>query len=296
MLPDWYNDYKNLIETSIERYLDTYLAIPMGVPLDDFKSITKYAFSWGKKLRGILTLEFYLTLTGEKFEAIKMDSDIIKFCIAIESIHAFSLVHDDLPSLDNDELRRGELTVWKKYGEYNAILVGDMLNALGFEILSDIKNVYTSREVTKLISHSIGFYWMLWGQVEDMYYDNSPSKITEEKLTKLHYKKTGKFIEASILWGIIISWEKWNIDVFKDFWRKLGLAFQIKDDILDVEWSVQEVGKSVWGEKKWFVYLCWLQSSKEKLEKLIGECLSISQKLWSKKIDFLVEYIGNRKK
>jgi geranylgeranyl diphosphate synthase type II len=86
---------------------------------------------------------------------------------------------------------------------------------------------------------------MIGGQIEDMYFEEHISELTTEILSKLHYKKTGKLIEASILGGIIVSGEKGNIDVFKDFGRKLGLAFQIKDDLLDVEGTTEETGKSI---------------------------------------------------
>ena len=268
----------------------------MNTPLDEFKDTIKYAFSGGKKLRSILALEFYLTLTGKDISEIKQDDDIIKLCIAIEAIHAYSLVHDDLPCMDNDDLRRGEPTVWKKYWEYQAVLTGDTLNTLGFEILSDIKDPYMSRELIKLISHGIWFYGMIGGQIEDMYFEEHISELTTEILSKLHYKKTGKLIEASILGGIIVSGEKGNIDVFKDFGRKLGLAFQIKDDLLDVEGTTEETGKSIWGEEKGFVYLCGIEQSKQKLQELITECEEMSKSLGSKRIDFLVEYVGKRRK
>ncbi len=268
----------------------------MSPPLEDFKQTITYAFSGGKKLRSILALEFYLTLTNKTIDDIKPDDDIIKFCIAIESIHAFSLVHDDLPCMDDDEFRRGELSVWKKYWEYQAILAWDMLNTLAFEILSDIKDPQISRELSKLISHSIGFYGMVGWQVEDMYYEKHISELSPNRLSKLHYKKTGKLIEASILWWIIISGERTYMDIFQDFWKKIWLAFQIKDDLLDVEWTLEEVGKSVWGEEKWFVYLCWADESHQKLHNLIQECKTIAKNLNSEKIDFLVGYIENRKK
>ncbi|NDK09615.1 polyprenyl synthetase family protein [Candidatus Gracilibacteria bacterium] len=295
-LPKWYNEYKNLIESSIDKYLDTYLSLPSSEPLEQFKEVIKYSCKGGKKLRSILALEFYITLSGREFSSIKTDEDIMKFCIALEMIHAFSLVHDDMPCMDNDELRRGELTVWKKYSQYEAILVGDMLNTLGFELIADIKSPYVSQELSKLISHAIGFYGMVGGQVEDMYFEENISKLTENILTQLHNKKTGKLIEASILGGIILSGERANIDIFKDFGKKLGLAFQVKDDLLDVEGTQEETGKSVGGEEKGFVYLTGLDKSRTLLHNIISDCRSISRHLGSDKIDFLVDYVEQRSK
>lgn len=295
-LPNWYWEYKNFIEISMNKYFDTYLSIPMSSPLERFKEVAKYSCTGGKKLRAILALEFYLTLSWKKFEEIKMDDDIIKLCIAIEVIHAFSLVHDDLPCMDDDELRRWVPTTWKKFSQYEAVLIWDMLNTLGFEILSDIKDAHISRELSKLISHSIGFYGMVGGQVEDMYFEENISELDEEILKELHYKKTGKLIEASILWGIILSEEISNISIYKDFGRKLGLAFQIKDDLLDVEWTPEETGKSVWGEEKGFVYLSWQEVTHKVLDDMISQCKKISKSLGSKKIDFIVDFVANRTK
>jgi len=151
--PNWYKQDKKLIEDAISSYLDTYLALPLTPPLEHFKEIVRYGFSGGKKLRAILALEFYLALTGKDISQIRKDSDILRVCIALEAVHAYSLVHDDLPCMDNDELRRGEPTLWKKYGEYNAVLAGDFLNSLCFEILSDIKDSTISQKLSKLISH-----------------------------------------------------------------------------------------------------------------------------------------------
>ncbi len=295
-LPFWYKEYRDFIEASIENYLDTYLSIPMSLPLERFKKIIKYSCSWGKKLRSILTLEFYLILSWKDFKNLKNDDDIMKLCAAIEMIHAFSLVHDDLPCMDNDILRRWELTTWKKYSEYEAVLVGDMLNTIGFEIISNIKNPKISQDLSKLFTHSIGFYGMVWGQVEDMYFEKNLWELDENILKDLHYKKTGKLIEASILWWIILSEEKANIEVFKDFGRKLWLAFQLKDDLLDVEWTPEETGKSVGGEEKGFVYLSGKQKTRDVLHQMISDCKKISKNLWSKKIDFIVEFVENRTK
>jgi len=295
-LPVWYADYKNFIETSIDTYLDRYLAIPMTEPLEEFKNIIKYSCKWGKKLRAILALEFYLQLSGTQFEDIKIDDDIMKICIALEVVHAFSLVHDDLPCMDNDELRRGEPTVWKKYGEYNAVLVWDMLNSFCFELISDIKDPIKSQKISKLISHAIWFYGMVWGQIEDLFYEENIADLDVDILRGLHAKKTGKLIEASILSGVILSGETSNIDIYWDFGKKLWLAFQVKDDLLDVEWTPEETGKSVWGEEKWFVYLLWVWATKKILWDIITECHKIAATLASEKIDFIVEFVEKRKK
>ena len=296
VIPSWYWDYKNLIESSITKYFDTYLAIPTSSPLESFKETIRYACQWWKKLRGIFALEFYLTLSNKALKDVKHDDDILKFCTAIEIIHAFSLAHDDLPCMDNDTLRRWEPTTWKKYGEYQAVLAGDMLNTLGFEIISDIKNPKMSQELAKLISHAIWFYGMVWWQIEDMYYEENISQLDENVLKDLHYKKTGRLIEASVLWWIIISDERANISIFKDFWRKIWLAFQLKDDLLDVEGTPEETGKSVWGEEKWFVYLSGVGKTRGVLHEIISDCKKIANTLGSEKINFLVDYMENRRK
>ncbi len=295
-LPNWYSEYKNYIEVSIERYLRSYLAIPMSVPLERFKEIIIYSVQWGKKLRAILALEFYLSLTGKNLSDIKYEDDITKLCIALEIMHAFSLIHDDLPCMDNDELRRWEPTVWKKYSEFEAVLVWDMMNSLTFELISDIKDAESSKSIAKLISHSVWFYGMVWGQVEDMYYETHMWDLDTFILKGLHAKKTGKLIEASIIAGCILSWETANLDIYGNFWKKLWLAFQVKDDILDVEGTPEETGKSVGWEEKWFVYLVWLDASKKILADEISDCKKIAQTLGSEKIAFLVDFVAHRKK
>lgn len=294
--PKWYNQYKDFIESSIDTYLDRYLALPMSEPLEDFKEVIKYSFRGGKKLRAILALEFYLQLSGKKFEEIRRDDDIVRLCIAIEAVHAYSLVHDDLPCMDNDELRRGEPTVWKKYGESSAVLVWDLLNSLCFELLSDIKDAEKSQKISKLISHGVGYYGMIGWQIEDLFYEQNIWDLESSILKELHAKKTGKLIEASILCWVILSWETSNISIYGDFWKKLWLAFQVKDDLLDVEWTPEETWKSVGWEKKWFVYLLWVDATRKILHDMISECKHIAKNLWSEKIDFIVDYIEQRKK
>jgi len=294
MLPNWYKEYKNLIDNSVENYLIEYFKSEKNPWLDIIKEASLYACKGWKRVRSILALEFFLIFSWKNFKDIKKNDYIILFCIALELLHAYSLVHDDLPSMDNDEYRRWELTCWKKYSETNAILVGDLLNSLAFEVLSEIWNT----KLIKLFWEAVSIKWMLGGQVLDIFYEKNPQKLTLENLIETHNKKTWALIKISIIWWIILSNNK-NIDLkkFNDFWEKIGLAFQVKDDLLDVEWSLEETWKSVWdSEEKWFVYFLWLEKTHKYLKDLILDCKKIIWELNSKKLDFLVDYIGNRKK
>jgi len=302
MLPNWYLDYKELIDTSVENYLTEYFKSENNPWLDNIKEASIYACKWWKRIRSILALEFYIIFSWEKFENIIQNYDIIKFCIALELLHAYSLVHDDLPAMDNDEFRRWELTVWKKYWETNAILVWDLLNSLSFEILWCINN----NELIKYFWEAVWLKWMLWWQVLDIFYENNHKKLNLENLIETHNKKTWKLIEMAIIWSLILAnktkirenkLSKKDILNFKNFWEKIGLAFQVKDDLLDVEWSFEETGKSVWDfEEKWFVYFLWIKKTQEYLNNLISDSKNIISWLKSEKLDFLVDYIWNRKK
>ncbi len=297
MLPNWYNNYKEFIEKSINFYLENYFQNNITNKwLQRFKEVIFYSVKWWKRIRSILALEFYLIFSGKKNDEIRIDDDIMKFCISLELIHAYSLVHDDLPSMDNDSFRRWKLTVWKKFSEYEAILAWDLLNSLAFEVLSEIKNSKTSVKLIKLLSKNIWFYWMVWWQVDDMYFEKNNLELNLEHLEKLHNKKTWALIETSILWWIIISWNFIELEKYSDFWKKTWLLFQIMDDVLDVEWNFEQTGKSVWWENKWFVYFMWLKKSKEYLNNLLTESLYLIKDLNSDKLNFLVNLIWKRKK
>lgn len=293
MLPNWYNQYQLLIEQSINNYLINHFKNENNEWLDLIKQATLYSVKWWKRIRSIFALEFFLIISWTSFEEINEESDIMKFCIALELLHAFSLVHDDLPAMDNDELRRWEPTVWKKYSEADAVLIWDLLNSLSFEILSEVGN----NDLIKLFWEAVWIKWMLWWQVLDLYYEKNPEKLTLENLIEVHNKKTWALIEISIIWWIILTNKKIDLEIFKDFWKKIGLAFQVKDDLLDVEWTIEETWKSVGdSEEKWFVYFMWVNKTKDYLNNLILDCSKIISNLNSKKLEFIVKYIASRSK
>ncbi len=300
MLPNWYIKRRDFVETEIKSYLQNKLKNSKVKWLQDFKEALLYACEWWKKLRAILALEFYLTLKNTTFSKFLKEkenhTDIINFTLALEFAHAFSLVHDDLPCMDNDILRRWKETVWKKYGEWQALLVWDTLNTLSFEVISELKNPKISTQLSNLLSKAIWFDWMAWWQVMDLYFEENPSEVSISKLIELHNKKTWALIKTSVQWAVLVSGRLGFLHKLTPFWEKLWLAFQIKDDILDVEWNFENTGKSVGWEEKWFVYFLGLEESKNKLKNLLNECESSISLLKSKNIKFLVNYIGERTK
>lgn len=294
MLPTWYLEYKKFIDKSINWFLNNYLDYEFSEAILKFMEIIYYSTGSWKRVRAILALEVYLCLNWKTIEDIKADDDIIKICCALEFIHAYSLIHDDMPCMDNDEFRRWQLTVWKKYWETNAVLCWDLLNTLAFEILSTIKDDMCSKKIINLISRASSIYWMLWWQIEDIFYENNWWKLNLEILEKLHIKKTWKIIEASVLASMLLSWDLRYMEMLSNFAKQIWLAFQVKDDILDEEWTFEETWKSVWGEKKWFVHFIWIVESKKYLEDLTSDAMEEISDLKSEKLEFLVEYIKNR--
>jgi len=297
VLSEWYFEYKNFVDNAVKSYLENYLNKNITNPwLQRFKEIVFYSTKWWKRIRAILALEMYLILTKKTLNDLTINSSIIKFIIAIELLHSYSLVHDDLPCMDNDELRRWEPTVWKKYSEYEAVLVWDLLNTLSFEVLSEISDFELWIKLIKILSSNTWYYWMVGGQVDDMFFEKNIDKLSIDDLIKLHNKKTWALIKTAIIWWILCSKSNFWLKKYEDLSEKLWLAFQIKDDLLDFEWTMEETGKSVWWEEKGFVYFLGVKKTKEYLEQLIKDCLEIIKDLNSKKLEFLINYIKERKK
>jgi geranylgeranyl diphosphate synthase type II len=130
-----------------------------------------------------------------------------------------------------------------------------------------------------------------------MYYEINNSDITKKDLDSLHNKKTWALIKSAIIWWAILAWSSdEEIRKLEKFWTNLWLTFQIKDDLLDVEWSSKETGKSVWWENKWYVYFLWLDKTKQELDRLTKENLNLIKDYNSEKLNWLVDFIKNRKK
>lgn len=220
--------------------------------------------------------------------------------LAIELLHTYSLIHDDLPAMDNADLRRGIPTLHKSYDEVTAILVGDALNTYAFEVLSVSPFSDTVRiKLIRELSQNGGLNGMVLGQAIDCYFENTPLKLEQVKM--LHINKTGKLIAASLKMGAIIVGKDTLADEMYDFGIDLGLLFQIQDDILDVTHDSVSAGKTTQNDssKNSFVTLLGLEQSLEEADrlaiKLTEQMKSFDENLQRELSPTLTHYINRHK-
>lgn len=227
-----------------------------------------YALDGGKALRAFLVFES-ARLHGISRRAAAFPA------LAIECVHAYSLIHDDLPCMDDDDLRRGKPTVHRKWDEHTAVLAGDALQTLGFELLtqpSEFSDAVVMRLVRKLAKAS-GHKGMVGGQVLDIAAETAQEPETLEQIIAIQELKTGKLIEWSAMAGAVLA--EADNDPLYTYGKKLGLAFQIADDVLDVEGDAAETGKAVGKDadagKATFVSLLGLDAAKRRAAGLVEE-------------------------
>ncbi len=284
--------YKTEIDQKLGDFFEKYPYRDTGVSEKTLRNACEYAVMLGgKRIRPILGLVVF-----EVFQDIEISrKQVIKNLISLELIHAYSLVHDDLPALDNDILRRGDLSVWKKYGEEVAILTGDMLLTMAFENLAKNSPEYCIKKLFNILSKASGINGMIGGQMRDL--DSENKEITVEELTLLHQKKTGALLVASAQFGAVLAKisNKYYQKITK-YAQKLGLAFQIKDDLLDKEGDSEIVGKTVGKDEKGFVKILGIAESKKRLSKLIKESIEIAKEFKSQKLEFLAKFVEEREK
>jgi len=225
---------------SVDAALDGFLRPDAEIPPLILEAARYAVLGPGKRLRPILVLASGEAASGHS-------EGLMPAACAVEMIHAFSLVHDDLPALDDDSLRRGRPTVHVKFDEATAILAGDALLNLAFEILATQPGA-TGQEGARLraiaaVARAVGLRGMIGGQVLDLEFEGKVG--TREDLERIHRLKTGCLITASCVAGAILSGaDDGAIAALERYGRALGLAFQITDDILDVTGSAEEIGKS----------------------------------------------------
>jgi geranylgeranyl diphosphate synthase type II len=170
---------------------------------------------------------------------------LVNLSTSVELMHTYSLIHDDLPSMDNDDFRRGKKSSHNKFGEANAILAGDALQSLSYEIICDDEDLTSDEKIAaiKLLTSSCGKIGMVYGQFLDI--KNESQSVDEKLIENIHTLKTGKLIECSILLGQLGNSKKNEKNAFRAFGKKIGLAFQITDDILEATSDKETLGKDI---------------------------------------------------
>jgi geranylgeranyl diphosphate synthase type II len=224
----------------IEHVLDRWLPTPDRVPERLHQAMRYSVLGGGKRLRPILV---YATGTALDVDLSKLDGP----AAAVELIHAYSLIHDDLPAMDNDDLRRGRPTCHKAFDEATAILAGDALQVLAFQILATDPSMQVSAEVRvrtiQLLADASGTAGMAGGQALDL--SAVGQTLSQSELEEMHARKTGALIRASVLMAAAVatSLSSERLNRLTQFASYIGLAFQIQDDILDVEGDAATLGK-----------------------------------------------------
>lgn len=294
MMMDWKAEMQ-------EKCADIEAALAQAIPEQaDFPPVIFEAMRYsllagGKRLRPIMLLAACEAVGGRK-------EDAIPFACALEMIHTYSLIHDDLPAMDNDDYRRGRLTNHKVYGEAMAILAGDGLLHHAMETMAAACAENPSPKTTgamRAIAHGAGIFGMLTGQVVDVFFEGKP--LERETLDFIHLHKTAAMIRGALEAGAILGGaDEKTTAQFAIAGEKIGVAFQILDDILDVTSTMEELGKPIHSDEKkqktTYVTLYGIEKSREIAAKLSAEAMEI----WrgqGEGCDFLLaltDYLTNR--
>lgn len=274
-----------------ERILKEYLPYTDGMQQTIFDAMAYSVLAGGKRLRPVLMLESYALFGGS-------EQVIEPFAAALEFIHTYSLVHDDLPAMDNDKYRRGQLTTHAKYGEAMGILAGDALLTYAFETaaksFSMTKEPLRAARALQVLAEKAGVCGMLGGQVIDVESEGKPG-MTLEKILEIHTLKTAALIEAALMIGAILAGaSEVQTARMEQLARAVGIAFQIQDDILDVT-STQEilgkpVGSDARNQKTTYVTLKGMDDSVQEVRRLSGQAIDLLRQ-FSGDTGFLEEFV-----
>lgn len=296
--PDTSFDLKTYLETKkeiIERALDE--SLPIDTPTKIYEAMRYSLLAGGKRLRPILCIAT-AELLGQNQDF------VMATACALEMIHTMSLIHDDLPAMDNDDYRRGRLTNHKVYGEDIAILAGDGLLAYAFEYVAKNSQGIPPERIVKVLAilgNAVGASGLVGGQVLDLECEGK-SDVSAETLTSIHRRKTGALLEACVASGAVLAGaETDELQRLSVYAQNIGLAFQIVDDILDVTATSEELGKTagkdISAQKATYPKLWGLEASRQKAEELIHEAVNQLTIYGDKAtpLKAIAQYIINRK-
>ena len=294
-------DFKEYLKEKkklVDKFLDDYLPKADVHPTALHEAIRYSLFAGGKRVRPVLCIASCEAVGGDIDTALPVAS-------AIELIHTYSLIHDDLPAMDNDDYRRGRPTNHKKYGEAIAILAGDALLTMAFDMLADRKlnsrlDSASLLSIIKILASASGSAGMVGGQAADI--EASGKEVNLPEVEYIHIHKTGALIRASVCIGAIAgNASKDELHVLTRYGECIGLAFQIADDILDIEGSRDEIGKDVGSdvakEKVTYPSVIGISESKKLSKELIGKAVEAISTLGEKAepLREIARYIVERK-
>jgi geranylgeranyl diphosphate synthase type II len=280
---------RELVNITIDRFLPRKDEYPKII----HKAIRYTLFAGGKRIRPYLAITTY-QLFGHK------DKKILPVAAAIELIHTYSLIHDDLPDIDNDDFRRGKLASHKEFGEDIALLAGDALIVEAFKILLTVDaKPKVKAELIREFAEVTGSKGLIAGQVVDV--ESEGKSVSPETLDYIHMNKTAKLITTAVRFGAIMAEAcEDDIERITEFGRTLGLLFQIVDDILDVEGSIEKMGKMTGVDikkgKVTYPQIYGIEKAKEKAQELKGKAQEIIS-FYGSKAEFLKKicaYIATR--
>ena len=289
----WMSDIRSEIEERtirIERIIESVLPVPEGFGRTVIDAMNYSVSVGGKRLRPMLMQECYCLFSGRGGRA--ADEEVLHlFMSAIECIHTYSLVHDDLPAMDNDEYRRGKHTTWKKYGEGMGVLAGDALLNYAFETALTAFDLpeadgqaYRLVRALRILAEKAGIYGMIGGQTVDVESENLADDISFDKLMFIHAHKTAALLEASMMAGAYLAGaDEQDVDKIRECARNIGIAFQIRDDILDVTGDAEELGKSVGSDannhKQTYVTIKGLKQAAEDVEEMSDKAVALLESM-----------------
>ncbi len=269
------DDYLKARKKIVDEALDRYLPGEDNFPPVIFKSVRYSIFAGGKRIRPILCIASTEAVGGDIETALPV-------ACALELVHTYSLIHDDLPVMDDDDYRRGKLTNHKVFGEDIAVLSGDALLTEAFHLMSKREfagKIPPGRLLTVIneVSEAAGFLGMVGGQVVDV--ESEGKEVDEKTLNYIHIHKTGAIIGASVRAGAIIAGAgDYELNTLSKYGRHIGLAFQIADDILDIEGNQKLLGKDIGGDKSrrkvTFPAFFGLEASRKRARELVDKALS----------------------
>jgi geranylgeranyl diphosphate synthase type II len=284
LAPQYMVDKKVLIDEYLEKVIPAADQYPQAL----HEAIRYSVLAGGKRLRPILALASYEACGGTA-------DSIYPAAAALELIHTYSLIHDDLPCMDDDDFRRGRPTLHKKFNEAVALLAGDALHDLAFELMATAGNQMAITE----LAEAIGTRGMLAGQMADM--EAEGRELTEDEIRFVHIHKTGKLIRGAVRIGAILAGAGPDyLEAITLYGEKVGLAFQIIDDILDIEGDPEMLGKPVGSDTKnmkaTYPGVIGLEESRVAATKLIDEAIEIVSRVVSPSDNFvhIARFIGGR--